>query len=151
MWHDRPHSEGVQTGTAPERNRKTAEFLGSLRTLECNRPSCRPAGQSQCPRGEIRPDHQGMLSGAHGFVWRGVVAHCDHNFVVHYLTERNCQGLANRIINKPPACGRCLTSHVHSAAAKSISRPSHSCAIGSKIGLHRLQLRCSFSCQRSFP
>jgi hypothetical protein len=25
-----------------------------------------------------------------------------HNFVVHYLTERNHQGLANRIINPEP-------------------------------------------------
>jgi putative transposase len=26
-----------------------------------------------------------------------------HNFVVHYLTERNHQGLANRIINPEPS------------------------------------------------
>jgi hypothetical protein len=36
----------------------------------------------------------------------GALRTATSQFVIHYLTERNHQGLANRIINPEPSCGK---------------------------------------------
>ena len=59
--------------------------------------------ESECLRRTICAHDQGIVSGEDDPVWRSVIANGLHNFVGHYHTERNHQGLANRIISPEPA------------------------------------------------
>jgi hypothetical protein len=54
--------------------------------------------QSQCPRREVRAQHQGILFGSHDLDWGELVAQGISEFVAHYHGERNHQGLDNRLI-----------------------------------------------------
>ena len=79
-------------------DRSGRQFLTMLRGCWCAvRQATAAVTEPKRLGREIREEHQRILSGADDPVRRGIVTG-RHSFVAHYHSERNHQGLANRLI-----------------------------------------------------
>lgn len=63
-----------------------------------NRPPAAPFAQSQCLRGTLRADDQGILSRSADPRCRRSLRNVVHEFLKHYHHERNHQALSNRLL-----------------------------------------------------